>query len=215
MRYLRNVLAMCLILCMALGMTAAVFAWNSSTEAVELGIEKAAALGRGTVEVELRDDQAVTAKDWELLQGAKKPFQLTYRDLSYRFSNTGMALGYEQICLSDAAIPTALVDAICETTGLEEDEFMLVLPNMIGTLPSTATIGVALSPDFVENNGNQNVNIYGIDFGLRAESVELETEEDITVSIWLREWEPIRAQLRQDGYTGAELTLRQWQQKEA
>jgi len=45
--------------------------------------------------------------------------------------------------------------------------------------------------------------------------LELETEEDITVSIWLREWEPIRAQLRQDGYTGAELTLRQWQQKEA
>ncbi len=145
-----------------------------NTYAVTEGIEKEEVLRSGEVTVGLQDGQAITAADWETLKDYGKPWVMRYNTLYFRFNDNDMnrKLGVSQLNLSPTEPPKALVDAVVQATGLDDEDFMLVLPATVGTLPAPAKVGICLDQAFMNRNGYTNLNIYGIDYEYQTRKVE-------------------------------------------
>ena len=144
-----------------------------NTYAVSEGIETENVLRTGEVEVKLQNGQAITAADWETLKDYGEPWLMRYNTLYFRFNDNDMdrKLGASQLNLSPTTPAKALVDAVVDATGLNEEDFMLVLPATVGTLPAPATVGVCLDQTFMNRNGYTDLNVYGIDYEYQTRRV--------------------------------------------
>lgn len=183
MPIIRRVFALCLsiVMCLSLALGAlGASALDSVSQEVQAAIELESRTDDGLVEVELSSGQGVSATDWAALKNNGVTFQLRYYNTYYQFrpSDVSRTLGYNELNLSRTTVPEDLMDEICYKTGLEEDEFMIVMPSMLGTLPGVATIGICLDQEFMNYNGYSNLNIYGIDFVRNVSYRDAEDDED-------------------------------------
>ena len=166
MQWIRRTASLLLSAAMLFCLTLGASAFDSVSQDVQAAIEIEGRLNDGLVDVELSAGQGVSATDWAALKDNGVTFQLHYFNTYYRFrpADVSRTLGYSTLNLSRAEIPDDLIEEVCSKTGLKEDDFMLVMPAMLGQLPGTATVGICLDQNFMNYNGHSNLNVYGIDF---------------------------------------------------
>ena len=179
MQWIRRAAALVLSAALLFGLAVSAGAFQSVSQEVQLAIEIEDRLNEGLVDVELSYGHGLSALDWSTLKDNGVTFQMRYFNTYYRFrpADVSRTMGYEELNLSRTEVPDELMDEICAKTGLEEDEFMVVLPSMLGKLPGTATVGICLDQDFMNNNGHTGLNVYGIDFVRNVSYREADEDE--------------------------------------
>ena len=150
---------------------------------------------RGEITVEMSSGDSLRQADYQALRDTHKPVTLRFSDISWAMvpHDMGRRMKASSMDLWLVEPEKALVEAVCDKTGLEETQFQLVQPGYLGALPAVCTVGICLDQEFMNYNGTKGLNLYALEFQEKAETVQItrlglystDNEAEQAISPWL------------------------------
>lgn len=130
---------------------------------------------RGEITVGMSSGDSIRQADYYALRDTHKPVTLRFSNISWAMVPSDMEreMKVPSMNLWLVEPEKALIEAVCDETGLEETQFQLAQPGYLGVLPAVCTVGICLDQEFINYNGTKDLNLYALEFQEKGETIQI------------------------------------------